>query len=300
MLILIIQSVPTIGSFKDSLKNYVLANNTIGDCAPLDWTQQAKLLASDGVEGDYFGVFVSLSGGTALIGACYDDNICGSVYVFTRINTTRTQQTKLFASDGIEGDYFGYPVALDGDTALIGSPGDDVGKGSAYVFTRNGTVWMQQAKLLASDGAAGDKFGWSASIKGDNALVGAYYHELGRGSAYMFTRNGAICPQQAKLLTSYGVAGDYFGNTVSIDGNTVIIGAGQDDDNGVNSGSVYVFTKENENQPPVAPTITGLAKGKILNIISRLSTLTVMRYPTLLIGVMEQTVAGSVLIHQEI
>ena len=101
----------------------------------------------------------------------------GSAYVFTRSGTTWTQQAKLTASDGAADDYFGYSVALSGDTALVGAYWDDVGanydQGSAYVFTRSGTTWTQQAKLTASDGAAGDHFGHSVALSGDTALVGA-------------------------------------------------------------------------------------------------------------------------------
>ena len=81
----------------------------------------------------------------------------GSAYVFTRTGTTWTQQAKLLASDGEAGEQFGYYVSLDGDTALIGADMDDdngVDSGSAYIFTRTGTTWTQQAKLLASDGAS--------------------------------------------------------------------------------------------------------------------------------------------------
>ena len=142
------------------------------------WTQQAKLLASDGAAGDRFGI-VSLSGDTALIGAHYDDDNgidSGSAYVFTRTGTTWTQQAKLLASDGAAGDHFGASVSLDGDTALIGAHRmmtTELDSGSAYVFTRTGTTWTQQAKLLASDGAAGDWFGATVSLYGDTALIGA-------------------------------------------------------------------------------------------------------------------------------
>ena len=112
-------------------------------------------------EGDNFGCYVSLSGDTALVGAWLDgDNgyHSGSAYVFTRTGTTWTQQAKLLASDGEEDDLFGWSVSLDNDTALIGAYWDDDNgddSGSAYVFTRKGTTWTQQAKLLASDGNTG-------------------------------------------------------------------------------------------------------------------------------------------------
>jgi len=216
------------------------------------WTQQAKLLASDGQAGDDFGD-VSLSGDTALIGAALDDDNgvdSGSAYVFIRTGTTWTQQAKLLASDGQAGDQFSrWAVSLDSDTALIGAEGDDdngVDSGSAYVFTRTGTTWTQQAKLLAGDGATNDYFGNSVSLSGDTALIGAENDDdngVDSGSAYMFTRTGTTWTQQQKLLASDGAAGDLFGYPVSLSGDTALITAVYDDDMGTNSGSVYVFTR---------------------------------------------------------
>jgi len=214
------------------------------------WTQQQKLLASDGAEGDRFGGSIAVSGDTALIGAYYDDDNgvdSGSMYIFTRTGTTWTQQQKLLASDGAAGDIFGGIVSLSGDSALIGAGGDYNSTGAAYVFTRTGTTWTQQQKLLASDGAAGDAFGnWGLSLDGDTALIGSNGDDdmgLNSGSAYVFTRTGTTWTQQQKLLASDGAAGDAFGFLVSLSGDTAFIGACQDDDMGLNSGSAYVFTK---------------------------------------------------------
>jgi len=216
------------------------------------WTQQAKLLPSDGATWDLFGQSVSLFGDTALIGAYYDDDNgvdSGSAYMFTRTGTTWAQQAKLLASDGAQEDRFGWPVSLSGNAALIGAYWDDdngADSGSAYVFTRTGTTWTQQAKLLASDGAAGDYFGESVSLTVDTALIGAEYNddnEPDSGSVYVFTRTGTTWNQQQKLLASDGAANDHFGDSVSLFGNTALIGAYLDDDNGVNSGSAYVFTR---------------------------------------------------------
>jgi hypothetical protein len=214
------------------------------------WTEQAKLLASDGAADDMFGCSVSIDGDYVIIGAYWDDDIgskSGSAYIFTRSGTVWTEQAKLLASDGAAGDRFGGSVSIDGDYAIIGASsdndnGDD--SGSAYVFTRSGTVWTEQAKLLASDGAAGDAFGCSVSIDGDSVIVGASFDVFWSGSAYIFTRSGTTWTQQAKLLASDGAAIDWFGCSVSIDGDSVIVGAYGDDDNGDWSGSAYVFTTE--------------------------------------------------------
>jgi hypothetical protein len=233
------------------------------------WTQQAKLVAADGAIGDNFGNRVFLAGDTALIGADGDDGIRGAAYVFTRTGTSWTQQAKLLASDGQGEDFFGDFVSLSGDTAIIGAAGDDDNgdwSGSAYVFIRNNTTWTQQAKLLASDGYAWDYFGDSVSLSGDTAVITAPQDDdngVDSGSAYVFTRTGTTWTEQQKLIASDGQEGDTFGwLSVSLDGDSAIIGSCRDDDNGLDSGSAYVFTKVSENQPPEIPAApTGPSEG---------------------------------------
>ncbi len=213
------------------------------------WTQQAKLLPSDGGYYNLFGWSVSLDNDTALIGAYYDNDNgehSGSAYVFTRKGTTWTEQAKLLPSDGAEMDYFGYSVSLCGGTALISAPLDDDNgdaSGSAYIFIRSGTMWTQQAKLLSTDGAIQDNFGIRAVLAGDTALIGASADDDVRGSAYVFTRNGTTWTQQAKLLASDGQSDDFFGWFVSLSGDTALIGAPGDSDDGDSSGSAYVFSR---------------------------------------------------------
>jgi hypothetical protein len=210
------------------------------------WSQQAKLTASDGAAHDFFGYSVALSGDTALVGAYIDDS-AGSAYVFTRSGGAWSQQAKLTASDGAAFDFFGYSVALSGDTALVGAYADDIAAGanagSAYVFTRSGSSWSQQAKLTAGDGAADDWFGYSVALSGDTALVGAYQDDIAAGtnagSAYVFTRSGSSWSQQAKLTTSDGAAFDSLGYSVALSGDTALVGAYIDD----SAGSAYVFTR---------------------------------------------------------
>ena len=220
----------------------------------------AKLLTADGAAGDQFGYSVALSGDTAVIGARFDDDDVnglesGSAYVFTRSGTTWSQQAKLTAADGASRDWFGVRVAISGDTAVITADADDddvngVDSGSAYVFTRSGTTWSQQAKLTAADGAAVDLFGYSVALSGDTALFGARFDDddvngVDSGSAYVFIRSGTTWSQQAKLTAADGAAGDEFGYSVALFGDTAVITADADDDdvNGVDSGSAYVFTR---------------------------------------------------------
>ena len=212
--------------------------------------QQAKLTASDGKAGNEFGISVSLSGERALVAANADDDNgsnSGSAYVFDLSGSTWTQTAKLTASDGAAGDNFGWSVSLSGDRALVGAVVDDdngSASGSAYVFDLSGSTWTQTAKLTASDGAAGDMFGWSVGLSGDRALIGAVVDDdngSSSGSAYVFDLSGSTWTQTAKLMASDGEASDHFGDSVSLSSDRALVGARFDDDNGSGSGSAYVF-----------------------------------------------------------
>ena len=167
--------------------------------ARADWQQQDKLLASDGFGGAHFGVSVSISGDYAIAGSCWGNgNVAhsGSAYIFKRDGTSWIEQPKLTTSDAATGDRFGARVSIRGDYAIVGADRDDDNgdsSGSAYIFKRRGTSWIQVDKLTASDGIAEDIFGVSVSISGDYALAGAYhvYPSSYPGSAYIFKR---VCP----------------------------------------------------------------------------------------------------------
>ncbi len=220
------------------------------------WAQQAKLTAADAAADDRFGVSVSTSGDTAVVGAYWDDDAgsdSGSAYVFARSGTNWTQQAKLTAADAAAGDSFGVSVSLSGETAVVGAVFDDdagASSGSAYVFVRSGTNWTQQAKLTAADAAAGDSFGYSVSLAGDSAVVGAYWDDdtaLNSGSAYVFVRSGTSWTQQAKLNAADAATDDRFGISVSLSGDSALVGAFMDDDGGEVSGSAYVFVRSGTN-----------------------------------------------------
>ncbi len=172
-----------------------------------------------------------------------DSSITGRQYLSER------QVAKLTARDGAENDYFGYSVAVDKDTAVVGASGDDNNKGAAYVLVRQSGAWSQVAKLTALDGQDNDQFGRSVAVDGDTVVVGAALGDGGvdnAGAAYVFTKPGtgwADATETAKLTASDGADTDLFGFSVAVNGDTVVVGAYWDDDNGDGSGSVYVFTK---------------------------------------------------------
>ena len=217
---------------------------------------QQKLLAADGGTNDMLGQSVALSGNTVAVGARGEgpgvNANQGAVYVFTRNGTTWTQQQKLTANDGADGDYFGWSVGLDGDTLVAGAIQDDIGgntdQGSAYIFTRSGTVWTQQQKLTVTGGDYYDYFGRAVAISGDTVVVGStgddriYYTNA--GSAYVFRRYGATWALEDKLAANDAASYDVFGGAVAISGDTVVVGAAGDDiGTNDNQGSAYVFTR---------------------------------------------------------
>jgi hypothetical protein len=150
-------------------------------------------------------------------------------------------QTKLSPSDANAEDKFGVSVAVDGNLAVIGAYECDINNvanaGAAYVYEHTGSTWLQRQKLTASDASAGAQFGWSVAIEADTIAVGSNFAN-NTGAAYIFTRSGDVWSQQQKLTASDACGGDYFGCSVAVSGNTVIIGAYKDD---ALTGSAYVF-----------------------------------------------------------
>jgi len=209
-----------------------------------------KLVAADGSNNNFFGWSTATSGDTAVIGAYRQyigGNRTGAAYVFTRTDGVWSQQAKLVAQDGAHNDRFGYRVAISGDTIIVSARRDDTAggqdAGSAYVFTRSVDVWTQQAKLVATDGAAFDTFGGGLAFAGDTALIGAPGDDNGAGSVYVFTGSGAAWTQGQKLTPDESQTNSSFGGSISISGDTALFGAGYDDEVELNAGAAYVFTR---------------------------------------------------------
>jgi hypothetical protein len=241
-------------------------------------TENLKLTASGNAVEDNFGISVGISGTTAIVGANQDDDRgsnSGSAYVFRNLGAgsgTITENLKLLASDGAGSDSFGIAVGISGNTAIVGANQDDdngSASGSAYVFRNvdsgSGTI-TENLKLIASDGAANDQFGYSIAISGTTAIAGAMQADhLGRtdsGSAYVFrdldSGSGTIT-QNLKLTASDGTAGDQFGWSVGVSGNSAIAGARSTDDNGSSSGSAYVFRNLDSGSGTVTESLKLLA-----------------------------------------
>lgn len=228
-----------------------------------NWGEVKKLTASDATAEDWFGWSVGISGDTVIVGAFLKDigpsNARGSAYVFERNSGGANnwgEVKKLTASDGAALDNFGSSVAISGNTAVVGAFIDDIGatvnQGSVYVFERNNggaNNWGELRKITASDGSALDQFGWSVAIDGNLMVVGAFVDDVGtnnnQGSAYVYERNTGGANnwgQVKKLVSADGAAADYFGVSVAIDLDTVIVGASNDQvGSNTYQGSAYIF-----------------------------------------------------------
>ena len=239
------------------------------------WTQQGSKLTGGEEDNTQFGVLVSLSadGNTALVGGWKDDDTTGAAWVFTRTGGVWSQQgPKLTGGEVGEGAGFGTSVALsaDGNTALIGGPGDNFRKGAAWVFTRSGSTWTQQGPKLTPTGEVGNPwFGYTVAISGDGktAMIGGWLDDGWKGAVWVFTRSGSTWTQQGGKLTGGGEIGEgMFGTnvTLSADGNTALIGGWNDDSVAFGDrdysgkGAAWVFTRTagvwSQQGPKLTPT----------------------------------------------
>jgi hypothetical protein len=237
------------------------------------WSQQAYLKASNTELLEAFGRAVAISGDTIVVGAPEEDSdatgvdgdqasnaatLAGAAYVFRRSGTTWTQEAYLKASNTGDRDLFGFAVAIDGDTIVVGAQLEDsaatgVGgdgtddsadsAGAAYVFTRSGTTWSQQAYLKASNTGAGDVFGEAVAVCGDTVVVGANLEDSAAtsidgdgsddgaqsaGAAYVFRRDAGVWSQVAYLKAWNAAPSVRFGGSVAVSGNAVLVGASEE------------------------------------------------------------------------
>ena len=214
------------------------------------WVCQQKLRPPGGVDFDYFGATVAVSGNVVVVGAPGEDvhgEGSGAAYVYRYADMAWSLEAKLSAGDA--GDHFGSAVAIAGDALVIGAALDAVNgiaSGSASVFRWNGVQWIEEAKLIPADGETDDWFGAKLALAGDTVAIGAPYSDGSgekSGVVYIFRRSGVNWVREAKLLAGDAVAGDWFGAAVAIHGDVVLIGAPyRTADSGV-SGAAYIFRR---------------------------------------------------------
>jgi len=221
---------------------------------PTYWSEVELLTHVDAAQADELGRSVAVDGNTMIAGAPIEDNLggqdAGSAHVFVQSGGSWQQEVKLRGLDTVAFDFFGQSLDIEGDTALIGAPGHDaaaLGAGAAYVFRRLGTNWAQQAKLLANEMGANDRFGEAVALDGGTAVIGAPQSNvitIDEGLAYVFTVDGGAWSEQARLEATQTQMQDWFGSSVAICGETVVIGARfHDGVGGLNSGAAYVFVR---------------------------------------------------------
>ncbi|MBK7705877.1 MAG: hypothetical protein IPJ30_08875 [Acidobacteria bacterium] len=225
------------------------------------WVLQQKLTmpTADAQVAAQFGYSVAISGDTVIVGSPTQDNggniDQGAAYVYVRSGTTWTFQQRLRQSDGAAGDNFGWSVAIDGNTAVVGAYLDDesvyTNCGSAYAYLRTGSTWAEESRMVSSERTSNSQMGYSVGISGDTVIIGARLAQSSTsspdfGSAYIFTPVAGtprIWTQRSILTAPQRGAGDQFGFSVGVNGNTALIGARFDDvGSNVDQGSAYVFT----------------------------------------------------------
>lgn len=220
------------------------------------WKWQQTLLAPDASSFSFFGTSVAIDGNRLVVGAYGDQNagnFAGAAYVFVRAGDTWTPEQKLTGSENSFVDQFGFSVAIKGDRIVCGAFGNsDVDQsevGSAYVFRRIQGLWLQEQELTASDAAPLARFGISVTMNDDTIVVGANGDaELGffSGAVYVFTFDGSNWVQQQKLHAQDEREGVEFGVHVAMDGDTLVVGAPNDEVGNHTLGAAYVFTRHSQ------------------------------------------------------
>ena len=215
------------------------------------WRYQTKITASDGRDGDLFGISVAIDGDTVLVGADLHDEKAenaGAVYVYVLDNNQWKQEAKLMASDGDNTDIFGVRVAISGDTALISARRDDIegvgiDAGSAYIFERNGQTWTEKVKLTSPDGKADDRFGRDVALSKDTAILSAMNHDangVDTGALYVYKKGDTGWKYTSKFTANISLPSDRFGWSVGLSGEKAVITAPNHNGIGMNSGAVFV------------------------------------------------------------
>ncbi len=221
---------------------YELINST--------WTYRQKLVASPNIPGNFFGAAMAISGTQLFIGAYGDTSYIGKVFVFNYNGSSWVQTQILSAPDGANYDFFGSALAVSGNNLVVGAYGNDepggTNFGSAYLYNFDGTLWLYQQRLQAPDAGSGDNFGESVDIDDGNLVIGASRDDdrgSNAGAAYVFNRSGNTWNFHSKLTGSDSVAGNWFGTSITIKGNVLVVGSPNwgDTDGVTKRGALYPF-----------------------------------------------------------
>jgi hypothetical protein len=229
------------------------------------WTQKAKLSTGTTAE-ECLGWSVGVYDSTVLAGAPFaeiDGNQLGAVYAYEPTDGVWNETQQIVASDGQIGDFFGNAIATDGSNIVIGADGaligDNYTQGAAYVFKNAGGAWIEQAKLVADDGAAFDNFGRSVAISGSTILAGAPYVVIDgnayEGAVYVFDGAGADWTQSQKLTAGDGTVNTYFGWSVAVAGDNALVGATSFYD--PDTGAAYVFARSHNQWRQTQELVSG-------------------------------------------
>jgi hypothetical protein len=222
------------------------------------WAQQQKLSVDEPeTQNGSFGFGLAIDGDTIVVGdlnAVSGGVITGAAYVFQRQGTVWSLQQKLIPDQGgpdAEFSSFGLEIAIKGDTIIVGAPlynRASNNAGAAYVYVRNGGTWTQTQKLTANDMAEGAGFGGSVAMSGDTAVFGAVGDSIDSrhsGAAYVFTRQNGAWNQQQKLKAHDPTENAFFGQSVSVSNDVIVVGAPGDIVGSHTFGGAYVFRRGN-------------------------------------------------------
>ena len=249
-----------VGAFWDDQNAADAGAAYIFDLDGENWVQGQKLIASDGAPNNWFGYTIAAQGDTAIIGALQHDHDGesgnGPVYMFRRERGAGAwvEVQEVMPSDGAPGDGFSFSFGVSGDIVVVGAPAHDdngTNAGAAYVFRFDGSQWLEEQELLASDPTFSDSFGLSVAVSADLVVIGAHGDDgvdpespiCDSGAAYVFRfdKEADIWQEEMKLTASDAACSDRFGSAVSISGEAALIGARLHNDNGFSSGAAYVY-----------------------------------------------------------
>ena len=227
-----------------------------------EWRLSIKFTAFDADTGDLYGEKVWNDGMDSIISARGDENYRGAAYLNQYVEELGWFRRKLTASDGVASDNFGQSVGISGTIAIVGAHFDDdkgTNSGAAYIYEPGAPTYVE-TKLVPDDGTDWDYFGYSVAVSGTTAVVGAMNcddYGSNSGAVYVFEKDGDSWNQTAKLYALDASAWLYFGESVAIDGDRIIVGATGDDTRGYRTGAAYIFERGSSTWTQVEKLMAG-------------------------------------------